>query len=106
MYMFMSKKERRLSSTIRRDLQPVIMDSVLKKNAVKIQPFVVSIVNLISMFHMTNDSHLFRTKKQLESKGYLLRNNIFSIDENKYLLLYEAKMIHQFDHVLSVSMHK
>ncbi len=35
--LFKSKKERRLSGTIRRDLQPVIMDSVLKKNAARMQ---------------------------------------------------------------------
>jgi len=35
--LFKSKKERRLSGTIRRDLQPVIMDSVLKKNAAKMR---------------------------------------------------------------------
>src|SRR5690606_26780391 len=50
------------------------------------------------MFHMSNDSGLFRTKEDLERDGFELRGNRFVLGEQVYLPLYEAKMMHQFDH--------
>ena len=50
------------------------------------------------LFNMTADSHLFRTRDRLESDGWRLRGNVFQRDEGRYLPLYEAKMLHQFDH--------
>lgn len=55
-------------------------------------------VKFLSMFHMTNDAHLFRTREQLEADGFLLVGNIFEKGDISYLPLYEAKMIHQFNH--------
>lgn len=56
-------------------------------------------VRFATMFHMANDSHLFRTKKELEAEGYELKGNIFiKANGDIYLPLYEAKMIWQFDH--------
>jgi hypothetical protein len=51
-----------------------------------------------TMFHMANDSHLFRTREQLEADEWRLEGNIFRKDRAEYLPLYEAKMIHHFDH--------
>ncbi len=51
-----------------------------------------------TMFHMSNDSGLFRTREQLESEGYELDLNVFVRGEEVFLPLYEAKMFHQFDH--------
>lgn len=51
-----------------------------------------------AMFHMANDSHLFRTRADLEEQGYHLEGNIFVRDQEHFLPLYEAKMIHQFNH--------
>ncbi|MCF8111810.1 MAG: N-6 DNA methylase [Desulfobacteraceae bacterium] len=51
-----------------------------------------------AMFHMANDSHLFRTKQDLADHGFVLNGNVFENDEQNYLPLYEAKMIHHFDH--------
>jgi hypothetical protein len=50
------------------------------------------------LFNMTSDSHLFRTLEQLAADGWQLNRNIFTRDGELYLPLYEAKMIHQFDH--------
>jgi hypothetical protein len=50
------------------------------------------------MFDMSNDSHLFHNKQQLGEEGFQLRGNIFEKGQERYLPLYEAKMIHQFDH--------
>jgi hypothetical protein len=53
------------------------------------------------IFNMTSDSHLFRTREQLESDGWKLRENIFYGDGERYLPLYEGKMIWHFDHRFS-----
>jgi hypothetical protein len=50
------------------------------------------------MFDMSNDSHLFRTREQLEDEGWELHGNVFEKNGRQFLPLYEAKMIHQFDH--------
>jgi hypothetical protein len=50
------------------------------------------------MFDMANDSHLFRTREQLEEEHWKLQGNIFRKAGEEYLPLYEAKMIHHFNH--------
>ena len=50
------------------------------------------------MFHMSNDSDLFRTRTELEADGWELQGNHFVRGDDRYLPLYEAKMIHHFDH--------
>ena len=52
-----------------------------------------------TMFHMTNDSHLFRTAAQLDDEGfYRVEGNRWQKGEELYLPLYQGRMIHQFDH--------
>ncbi|HSH61704.1 MAG TPA: hypothetical protein VK988_19060, partial [Acidimicrobiales bacterium] len=55
-------------------------------------------VQLSTMFHMSNDSGLFRTRAQLEADGWILEGNVFTRDGDRYLPLHEAKMLHHFDH--------
>jgi hypothetical protein len=50
------------------------------------------------LFDMANDSHHFRTAKELEADGYRREGNVFVSPYDRYLPLYEAKMLHQFDH--------
>jgi hypothetical protein len=52
------------------------------------------------MFHMSNDSGLFRTAAQLQAQGYARDGTdwITPGPRPRYVPLYEAKMIHQFDH--------
>jgi hypothetical protein len=50
------------------------------------------------LFNMTSDSGLFRAVEQLEQDGWSLEGNIFHRDGERYLPLYEAKMMHQFTH--------
>lgn len=59
-------------------------------------------LTFMTMFHMSNDSHLFRGKADLEAEGWKLKGNIFTdpSDGRRYLPLYEAKMLHHFDHRL------
>ncbi len=52
-----------------------------------------------TMFHMTNDSHLFRTTEQLAAEGfYPVRGNRWRRGNEWYLSLYQGRMINQFDH--------
>jgi hypothetical protein len=53
-------------------------------------------IKFSAMFHMSNDSHLFRTAEQLQ--GYRLMGNRFVKGEKKYLPLYESKMVWHYDH--------
>ena len=56
-------------------------------------------VRYATMFHMTNDSHLFRTATQLDSEGfYPVEGNRWRRGDELYLPLYQGRMIHQFDH--------
>ena len=55
-------------------------------------------IRFSTMFHMSNDSHLFRTREQLEADGWKLAGNVFRKDSEEHLPLYEAKMVHHFDH--------
>jgi hypothetical protein len=50
------------------------------------------------MFDMSNDSQLFRARKQLEEDGWRLEGNAFRKEGAEYLPLYEAKMINLFTH--------
>ncbi len=52
-----------------------------------------------AMFHMSNDSGLFRTREQLLEEGGTGQGpNWVLPDDTVYVPLYEAKMVHQFDH--------
>jgi hypothetical protein len=51
-----------------------------------------------TLFHMANDSHDFRTAEELKSDGCELDGNVFVGRNERYLPLYEAKMLHHFDH--------
>ena len=50
------------------------------------------------MFDMANDSHLFRAARELLAAGYRREGNRFVGETERYLPLYEAKLLHQFDH--------
>ena len=50
------------------------------------------------LFNMTSDSGLFRSRSDLEADGWRLEGNVFHKNGEECLPLYEAKMIHHFDH--------
>jgi hypothetical protein len=54
-------------------------------------------VSFMAMFHMSNDSKLFRTAAQLTETGFIC-NGTDWIGETRYLPLYEAKMGDFYDH--------
>ena len=52
-----------------------------------------------NMFHMTNDSGLFRTDDELKSDGfYPVQGNRWQKGNQSYLPLYEGKMVQAYDH--------
>lgn len=56
-------------------------------------------VKYATMFHMTNDSNLFRTSAQLDEDGfYPVQGNRWKRGEEIYVPLYEGKMVQAYDH--------
>ena len=56
-------------------------------------------VRYVTMFHMTNDSHRFRTATQLDAEGfYPVQGNRWKRGDDLYLPLYQGRMIQHFDH--------
>ena len=75
------------------DRHPVLVDRSHREER-RVWP-----VRYRTMFHMTNDSHLFRTAAQLDSEGfYPVEGNRWRRGRELYLPLYEGKMVQAFDH--------
>ena len=57
-------------------------------------------VKYTTMFHMTNDSNLFRTREELEERegAYPIGGNRFGSPSGDWVPLYEGKMVQAFDH--------
>ena len=53
-----------------------------------------------TMFHMTNDSRLFRTREELETQegAYPIGGNRFRSPSGDWVPLYEGKMVQAYDH--------
>jgi len=58
-------------------------------------------LSFATMFHMTNDSGLFRTRAEMETAGQTLTGNTWDGPLGKFFPLIEAKMVSQFDHRFS-----
>jgi hypothetical protein len=89
---FRTKRDMELTKAIYTRLSVLIKEDISEENLWNI--------SFSRMFDMTNDSHLFRTRKKLEKDGWILKGNIFVKEEEEeaYLPLYEGKMISLFDH--------
>ena len=90
---FRSRRDAALTTAIYGRL-PVLVDRSSGEE-VKAWP-----VKYMTMFHMTNDSHLFRTREELEEKegAYPVGGNRFASPSGDWVPLYVGRMIHQFDH--------
>jgi hypothetical protein len=55
-------------------------------------------LRFMAMFHMANDSGLFRTRTELEKNGYILVGNRFVAKSGDYVPVVEAKMIYLLNH--------
>lgn len=97
---FRSKADAELTSRIYNNIPVLIEEGVARDgNPWKIR--------FSTMFHMSNDSGLFRTAEQLIAAGAVRRGVEWSLSEaaepvpitsGRWLPLYEAKMIHHYDH--------
>ena len=90
---FRSRRDAKLTKAIY-DRMPVLVDRS-KGEEVKIWP-----VKHSTMFHMTNDSGLFRTREELEEKekAYPVDGNRFRSPKGDWVPLYVGRMIYHFDH--------
>ncbi|WP_239337566.1 Eco57I restriction-modification methylase domain-containing protein, partial [Frankia sp. CiP3] len=55
-------------------------------------------ISFLRMLDMANDSGLFRGEKQLLDEGWEADGNTFIRDDERMLPLFEAKMLHLYDH--------
>lgn len=55
-------------------------------------------VQFMRMFDMSNDSHLFRTRDELEAEGWTLRGNVFHKGKQEMLPLYQGMMASLYNH--------
>lgn len=69
---------------------------VLWREQPKQNPWNVSFMQ--GLFNMASDSELFKSRNRLEAEGWELSGNVFTKGADRMLPLYEAKMIHHFDH--------
>ncbi len=90
---FRSRRDADLTMAIYRRL-PVLVDRS-SGEAVEAWP-----VKYTTMFHMTNDSGLFRTRPELEEQegAWPVGGNRFDSPSGEWVPLYVGRMIHQFDH--------
>lgn len=87
---FWTKRDMEITKAVYKAL-PVL----IRKGSPEVNPWRISFT---SIFHMTNDSGLFHTREQLMQDGWKLIDNVFHRGLEKYLPLYEGKMIWYFDH--------
>jgi hypothetical protein len=92
--MFRTRKDAELARSAYHRLPVLIAEGDVENG----NPWLVSFSQ--GLFNMSSDSGLFRTRKQLEAEGCRLRGNVFEHEGGggQYLPLYEAKMIHHFEH--------
>ncbi len=90
---FRTRRDAKLTTAIY-DRFPVLMDRS-GDEPVKSWP-----VRYHRMFDMTNDSGLFRTRKELEEqeKAWPISGNVFDSPKGKWVPLYEGKMVQAYDH--------
>ncbi len=90
---FRSRKDKELTMDIYERL-PVLVNRS-DDEEVKTWP-----VKYVRMFDMTNDSGMFRTRRELEEKegAYPIGGNRFGSPKGEWVPLYEGKMVQAFDH--------
>ncbi|WP_242906943.1 Eco57I restriction-modification methylase domain-containing protein [Actinomadura terrae] len=89
--LFRSRRDAKITLEIYRQVPVLIRESGPRSNSWGL--------SFMRMFDMANDSGLFSSRATLE-RGWTLSGNVFSSGDGQMLPLYEAKMIHHFDHRL------
>ena len=91
--LFRNRRDAHLTTIIYRRL-PILVDRSTSKT-IKTWP-----VKYSTMFHMTNDSHRFRTREELEERegAWPVAGNRFESTAGEWLPLYEGKMVQIYNH--------
>ncbi|WP_259347447.1 Eco57I restriction-modification methylase domain-containing protein [Gordonia amicalis] len=55
-------------------------------------------IKFMRMFDMSNDSHLFRTREELQGDGWVLNGNVFERGKERMLPLYQGMMATFYNH--------
>lgn len=87
---FRSHRDAQITLDVYRRIPILIKDGDLKGNPWEVKSQL--------MFLMNTDSGMFRTWGDLEAEGWSPFGNTFERDGDRMLPLYEAKMLHHFDH--------
>ena len=90
---FRTRRDAELTTAIYRRL-PVLVDRSVGEESKTWS------VKYVRMFDMTNDSHRFRTREELEEKegAWPIGGNRFECASGVWVPLYEGKMVQAFDH--------
>lgn len=88
--MFRSRRDAEITKAIYRRLPVLVKDGPFQENPWRI--------SFMAMLHMSSDSSSFRTRQELVRDGWQLVGNRFVRGADVFLPLYEAKMIHHYDH--------
>jgi hypothetical protein len=88
---FRTRRDAEITKALYRKASVLVRDGTLDGN-----PWGVSFRQ--GIFNMASDSRLFCTQDQLNTEGWALGGNVFERDGRRMLPLYEAKMVHHFDH--------
>lgn len=86
---FRTKTDAELTKSIAHRI-PILVNEKLRINSWDI--------NFLPMFHVSNDSELFRTEFQLNESGFELNNCRYIRGKDIYIPMYEGKMIYVYDH--------
>lgn len=90
---FRSRRDAALTAAIYRRL-PVLVD---RSSGAEVRTWPV---RYLRMFDMTNDSHLFRTRAELEEqeRAWPIGGNRWQSRDGEWVPLYEGKMVQAYDH--------
>ena len=90
---FRNARDAQITTAVYRH-QPVLVDKRDGQNIKKVWP-----VRYATMFHMTNDSHLFMRQLDLQTQGwYPVGENRWKKGEAEAVPLYVGRMIYHYDH--------
>jgi N-6 DNA Methylase len=99
---FQSRFDAELSKKIYQRVPVLIRESVIegrgkdaKVTVPEVNPWGISFSRMLDM---SNDSHLFKTYRELKHESYQLKGNRLVLDGDVFIPLYEAKMVYIFNH--------
>ena len=91
---FRSQKDAELTKKIYRSSPILIKEATKERN--EENPWGIHFSQ--GLFNMTSASHLFKTFIDFEEEGGVWRGPEFELEDKVYLPLFEAKMVHHYDH--------